>query len=189
MTKKKKFLNLAMFLVVLGAGFFVSFWLAEYVSNDAVSQKLIQDFGHTSILIISFVSGLNALVPIPAATFVPIFTEGGISLPVVTILLIIGTMAANLVSFVIGVYGGKITESHYPKLQKKMLDFYQGKEKWLPYFVFCFTAILPLPDEVYLIPLGIIGVKLRQIFIPLLLGTVVYQTLAAFGVQNIFEFF
>lgn len=189
MTKKKKALNLAIFFAVLWAGFFVSFWLAEYVSNDTVSQKLIQDFGHLSILIISFVAGLNALVPIPAATFVPVFTEGGISLPVVTLLLIIGTMAANLVSFIIGVYGGKITESHYPNLQKKMLDFYKGKEKWLPYFVFCFTAILPLPDEVYLIPLGLIGIKLRQIFIPLLFGTIVYQTLAALGVHNIFKLF
>jgi uncharacterized membrane protein YdjX (TVP38/TMEM64 family) len=186
MTKRKKALNLIFFISILWAGFFISFWLAEYVSNNAISQQIIQEFGHASILIISFIAGLNALVPIPAATFVPIFTEGGISLSVVILLLIIGTMAANLVSFLIGVYGGKITKSHYPKLQNKMLDFYKGKEKWLPYFVFCFTAVLPLPDEVYLIPLGLIGIKLRQIFIPLLLGTIVYQTLAALGVHNIF---
>lgn len=188
MTKRKKVLNLAVFLVVLAGGLFASLWLTQYVQNDDVSQKLIQEFGHIGILIISFIAGLNALVPVPAATFVPIFTAGGISLPMVIALLIVGTMAANLLTYAIGRYGGEITKSHYPNVQQKLLDAYQGKERWLPHFVFFFTALIPLPDEIFLIPLGVMGIKLKQIILPLFLGTVFYQTFAAFGIYNIFKF-
>ncbi len=189
MTKKRKFFNIVVFLLVFIGIFFASLSLTKYVAEDVGIQKMIQEFGYLGILIISFAAGMNTLVPIPAATFVPIFTAAGIPLYVVIILLIIGTMVANLVSFAIGVYGGKIVESHYPKIQSKLLQFYKGKEKWLPYFAFAFSAFLPVPDEIYLIPLGIMGIKLRQIIIPLLLGTIVYQTLTALGVDNIFKLF
>lgn len=189
MNKRKKAFNIIVFLLVLALSIYGSLLLAQYVATDDSSQKLIQDFGYLGILLMSFIAGLNALVPIPAATFVPVFTAGGISLPVIILLLTVGTMAANLVSFAIGVYGGAITETHYPHIQKKLLTFYKGKERWLPYFVLGFATLIPLPDEVYLIPLGIIGIKLRQIIIPLTIGTLLYQTLSAYGVSNIFKYF
>jgi membrane protein YqaA with SNARE-associated domain len=189
MNKRKKALNILVFLLVLSTSVYLSLLLAQYVSADDVSQKLIQDFGHLGILVISFVAGLNALVPVPAATFVPVFTAGGISLPTIIIFLTIGTMAANLISFAIGVYGGNITETHYPHIQKKLLAFYKGKERWLPYFVLGFAALIPFPDEVYLIPLGIIGIKLRHFIIPLTIGTFLYQAMAAYGVDNVFKYF
>lgn len=189
MNKRKKALNILIFLLVLLVSAYLSFLLAQFVSTDFGSQKLVQDFGHLGILVISFVAGLNALVPVPAATFVPIFTAGGISLPTIIILLTIGTMAANLISFAIGVYGGNITETHYPEVQKKLLAFYKGKERWLPYFVFGFAALIPLPDEVYLIPLGVIGIKLKHFIIPLTIGTFIYQTLTAYGIDNVFKYF
>jgi len=187
--KLKKALNILAFLLVLSVSIYLSVLLAQYVSTDDSSQKLIQDFGYLGILVISFVAGMNALVPVPAATFVPVFTAGGISLPVIILLLTIGTMAANLISFAIGLYGGNITETHYPHIQKKLLAFYKGKERWLPYFVLGFASLIPFPDEVYLIPLGIIGIKLRHFIIPLIIGTFIYQTLSAYGVDNVFKYF
>lgn len=189
MTRRKKVFNLILFLGLISAALFGSFLLAEYISSDNSSRELIQDYGYFGIVLVSFVAGLNFILPIPAATFVPIFTAGGISLPEIILFLIIGTMAANLLSYYIGRYGGTVAESHYPKLQKKLLSLYRNQSRWLPYFVFGFAAFIPLPDEVYLIPLGIIGVKLKQFIIPLILGTATYQTLAALGVDNLFRFF
>ena len=189
MTKRKKALNVFLFLLILGGGLAASFFLSQYVANSDASQSLIQEFGHIGIIVVSFIAGLNLFIPIPAATFVPVFTAGGISLPEIIVLLVVGTMAANLLSYFLGVYGGKITNTHYPELQKKLIGLYQKKKEWLVYLVFLFTALMPLPDEVFLIPLGIVGVKLRQFIIPLVLGTICYQTLAAFGVHNIFKYF
>ena len=189
MTTKKKTFNAAIFLALLGGTLYLSFLLTKYVTQDETSIALIQEFGPIGILIISFIAGLNALVPIPAATFIPIFTAGGISLPFATLLLITGTLCADLVAYAIGIYGSKVTSAHYPNLQQKLIKLYTDKKKWVPYLIFGFAAFIPFPNEIYLIPLGIIGIKLRQFIIPLLLGTALYQTLAALGVYNIFKYF
>lgn len=177
-----------MFLGLLSLGIFGSLLLTEFVLANPDYQTLIQQFGFAGVLLISFVAGLNLFLPIPAATFVPVFTAGGMSLPFVIILLVIGTMAANLFSYVAGRYGGKVVRSHYPELQQKIISLYRNHERWLPHFVFMFTALMPLPDEVFLVPLGIIGVKLKHFILPLLLGTIFYQTFAAYGIDNIFKF-
>ena len=189
MTKRKKAFNVFLFLFILAGGLTVTFFLSQHVSSSEASQQLIQNFGYIGIFVISFIAGLNLFIPIPAATFVPVFTAGGISLFEIIVFLVIGTMAANLLSYFLGIYGGKISSAHYPELQKKLIRLYQKRKKWLVYFVFIFTALMPLPDEVFLIPLGVVGVKLRQFIIPLLLGTICYQTLATFGVHNIFKYF
>lgn len=189
MTTRKKAFNVFIFLVLLGGTLFLSFLLTKYVTQDNDSIALIQKFGPIGIVIISFIAGLNVIVPIPAATFIPIFTAGGISLTFATILLIVGTILADLVSYAIGIYGSKVTTTHYPHIQQKLIKLYTDKKAWVPYLIFGFAAFIPFPDEIYLIPLGIIGIKLRQFIIPLLLGTALYQTLAAFGIYNIFKYF
>lgn len=187
MTKRRLF-NLTMFLGLLALGVFGSLLLTEHVIANPAYHEHIQQFGFVGVLFISFVAGLNLFLPVPAATFVPVFTAGGMTLPSIIIFLIIGTMAANLFSYVAGRYGGKVVKSHYPELQQKMIHLYKEHSRFLPHFVFFFTALIPLPDEVFLVPLGIIGIKLKQFIIPLVLGTVFYQTFAAYGVDNIFKF-
>jgi membrane protein YqaA with SNARE-associated domain len=187
MKKYRKVLNALFFILLIGAALYASFLLAEYIATDPSSRELIQDYGYFGILLVSFVAGLNLFIPIPAAAFVPIFTAAGISLIEIILLLIVGTMAANLLSFYLGRFGGNITKNNYPHIQKKLTGLYSRHKKWVPYFVFAFSATIPLPDEVFLIPLGIVGVKLRHIIIPLILGTAVYQTIAALGVENLFR--
>lgn len=187
MTKRRQLFNLSMFLGLIAAGVFGSLFLTEYVLQNPASQDLIRDFGISGLFILSFVSGLNLLLPVPAATFAPIFSAGGMSLPTIIFVLVLGTMSANLLSYVAGRYGGKFTRSRYPELQQKMLSLYKNHQYWLPHFVFGFAALIPLPDEVYLVPLGILGIKLQQFIIPLTLGTIFYQTFATYGIDNIFK--
>lgn len=188
MTKKKKIIRFVLFLFLISVILFASLFLTQYVSDNDHAQQIVQNYGHVSILIISLISGLNILVPVPAATFVPIFTAGGISLLMVIILLVAGTLAADVIAYITGRLGSKVTSSHYPDFQRKLITLYSTNRKWLPYFVFGFAAFIPIPNEIYLIPLGIIGVRLQQFIIPLILGTTLYQSLAALGIDNIFKY-
>ncbi len=188
MIKRRQLFNLTVFLSLLTASVFGSLFLTEHVITTPNAQGFIQNFGVVGLFILSFISGLNLLLPVPAATFTPIFTAGGMSLPTVIIILVFGTMAANLLSYVAGRYGGKFTRSRYPDLQRKMTTLYQNNRRYLPHFVFGFAALIPLPDEVYLVPLGILGVKLKHFILPLTLGTIFYQTLATYGIDNIFKY-
>ena len=182
-----KILRTGLFVILIGLIIGGSFWVTKLVEESSSIQTIVREFGTFGVLLVSFVAGLNAFLPVPAATFVPIFTASGMSLFLIITLLVIGTMAANLFAYGIGRYGQTVTRSHYPKIQARLVSLYETKKQHLSYFVFLFTALVPLPDEVFLIPLGIIGVKFSHIFVPLLLGTLVYQSITALGFDNVFK--
>ena len=185
---KKIFHSLLIVIAIIGI-FSLSLYLTKYVANDEGAQMLVQQFGYIGVFLISFITGLSFISPVPSATFSPIFTAGGIPLFVTITLAVIGTMCANFVSYFIGRLGHNFTNTHYPKIQQKIFDIYAKRKELLPYFVFGFAAFIPIPDEVYLIPLGIIGVKIREFILPLFLGTVFFQTITALGFHNIFTLF
>ncbi len=172
--------------ILLGIG--GSLLLTTYVINDTSSQALIQEFGYLGVFIISFIAGLNFIIPIPAATFVPVFTAGGLSLPVIISLLTLGTLCAGLLAYAFGHLSHNLANTHYPNLQAKLLLSYEKHQRLLPYFVFFAASFIPLPDEIYLAPLGVIGVPIRNFLLPLIVGTFLYQTLSAFGISNIFTY-
>lgn len=183
----RKLLHFLYITFIVIAIFSLSIYLTKYVANDIGAQLLVQQFGYIGVLLVGFITGLSMISPVPAATFTPIFIAGGISLFTAITLSIIGTMCANFVSYYIGKLGHDFTNAHYPKIQKRILKIYSERKEILPYLVFGFAAFIPIPDEVYLIPLGIIGVKVREFILPLFLGTIFFQTLTAFGFHNIFS--
>lgn len=182
--KSLHFLSITFIVAVI---FSASIFLTEYVANDIGAQLLVQQFGYIGVLLVGFITGLSMISPVPAATFTPIFTAGGIPLLTAIGLSVIGTMCANFVSYYIGRLGHDFTNTHYPKIQKRILNLYIERKELLPYLVFGFTAFIPFPDEIYLIPLGIIGVRIREFIIPLFLGTVFFQSMTALGFHNIFQ--
>ena len=182
-----RILHIIMLIGIIALLLVTSFLLTQHVTSDESAQLLIQQFGHISILLISFITGISMISPVPAATFTPIFTAGGINIITVVTLAVTGTMLANFVSYAIGRLGNDFTNTHYPKIQKRIIKIYTEKKEYLPYLVFCFAAFIPLPDELYLIPLGVIGVKIYDFILPLFLGTAFFQTITAFGFNNIFQ--
>lgn len=187
--KTNKILHLFILIFVVILLITASFYLTQYVTSDKETQLQIQEFGYIGVLLVGFITGLSMVSPVPAATFTPIFTAGGMNIIIVITLTIIGTTCANFISYYIGRLGHNFTNTHYPKIQKYIMKIYTERKKLLPYLVFGFAAFLPFPDEIYLIPLGIIGVKIREFILPLLLGTIFFQIMTAYGFQNVFQIF
>lgn len=188
MMTRNKVIRSLFFILLISTILAVSYWLSTQIAGDTYIEAVIQSYGGLGVLILGFITGLNILIPVPAASFAPIFIAGGMSIFSIIALLIIGTMAANLLSFAIGHFGHKVACSYHPEAQEKFLELYTKHKAYLPYLIFGFTAFVPFPDEIYLIPLGFLGIRLRVIILPLFLGTVVYQTLTAFGFTSFFKF-
>ena len=162
-------------------------WLAQFVTQNDNAQALVQEFGYFGVIIISFVAGLNAIVPIPAGTFVPVFTAAGLQLSLIIVMLVLGTVLADMAAWYVGVLSRKITLHNYPKVAR-FISWVQEQNIWLiMLFVFVYSSIAPIPNEVILVPLALVGIKLRYLIGPLIIGTIIYQTAFAFGAQSIFE--
>ena len=183
-TLKALFLAFVVVGAVLGSLFF-----ASYVRDNDTARQLVEHFGYLGILVTSIFAGINILVPIPAGTFTPIYVAAGFSLPLIIFTITVGTTIGDSIGYLIGVGGKHIAQKTHPTLQKKMRAFaHQHHHLVLP-LVFLYSAFSPLPNEVILIPLAVIGIRYRTLLIPLFLGTVLYETLFAYGITSVFHYF
>lgn len=176
------------FLALLITGIWVSaLYLADFVANNAMAQNLVGQFGYLGILFIAMIAGVNVLVPVPAASFVPIFTAAGLWLPVIILMLVVGTTIADLIGYLIGRWSKTFAEEHYPQTYRHVLTLNDNHHGLLLPFVFAYAAFVPFPNEAVLIPLALIGVRFQAILLPLILGNIINQTALALGATNIFS--
>ncbi len=181
-TASKIFLGSVIMLSIIGGSFF----LAAYVRDSSAAQALVGQFGYIGVLMLAVVSGLNAFIPIPAATFTAVFTAAGLSLPIIILMLVLGTIIADFTGYIFGRWGRDLITTKYPKTYETVTKLVTTRRRWLPFLITGYAAVIPFPNEAIIIPLAISGVRFEAMLIPLLIGNTVNQAALAYGVQNIF---
>jgi len=186
MTRQRQILSGIGLLLALAAVASVAFFIAEEVLINPGLQSLIASFGYLGITAFATVAGLNIFLPIPAATFTPIFIAAGLSLPLIILALTVGTLLADLIGFVFGRLSRTTIATQYPKFISRLEHIYAHKRHWLTLIVFIYAAFIPIPNEVLVIPLALLGVRWQAIILPLFFGNYINQTLYAYGFQYLF---
>jgi membrane protein YqaA with SNARE-associated domain len=164
-----------------------SFFLAAYVRDSSVAQALVSQFGYIGVLMLAVVAGLNAFIPIPAATFTAVFTAAGLQLPIIVLMLVLGTLIADFTGYIFGRWGRELVTKKYPKTYRMITTITVTHRRWLPLFITGYAAFIPLPNETIVIPLAISGIRFETMLIPLLIGNAINQTALAYGIHNIFS--
>jgi membrane protein YqaA with SNARE-associated domain len=181
-----KTVKLILIATTLATVWFLSLLLANFVSNNEVAQGMVGQFGYLGILVLAIIAGVNVILPVPAATFVPVFLAAGMWMPFIIITLVIGTIIADYAGYFVGRWSREFAKDHYPNTYRKVLSLNEKHHNLLLPFVFFYAALVPFPNEAFIIPLALIGVKFRFILIPLILGNLINQSMLAFGTANIF---
>lgn len=163
------------------------FHLAQFIIADATAQNLVQNFGYWGVLLVSYIAGLNALVPVPAGSFVPIFVAGGLAMPLIITMLVIGTFLADMTAYLLGVLGRKIATNKYPKLIHYSSILKEKNNFYVVLGVFLYASFSPLPNELILVPLALMGTPIWLLVPPLIVGTIIYQGAFALGITGLFN--
>lgn len=179
-----EFIGLVFLIIAIIAS---AFFLAEYISTSEATRALVEQYGLFGMIVIAFIGGLNLAVPIPAASFSPVFAAAGFSLATIVASLVVGTMIADLVGFQIGRWGKRSTAAHFPKLHDSLVDLKRKHHHLILPGIFVFAAFMPVPNEIILIPLGLMGYHYWSLAIPLALGTVLNQSMYVFGFLSVFD--
>ncbi len=185
----KKILELTLLLAFITTIIIASFHIAHFVGAHDGAKEIVARFGYAGVFIVSLVSGLNVFFPVPPATFVPIFTAAGLTLPIIIVALVLGTLVADLVGYVIGLWSKNFIADHYPRIHNFFISLNLHHHKLLVPVIFLYAGLSPLPNEALVIPLAVIGTPVHVFIVPLILGTALYHTITVFGVQNLFAFF
>lgn len=183
----KKILRFTILSVIIVFVWVAALFLADYVSSNEMSQQLIAQFGYVGVFVMAVIAGVNVLVPIPAASFVPVFTAAGLWMPLIILALVLGTTLADLIGYFVGHWSREFAIDHYPKTYAKVLSLHESHHQLLLPLIFVYAALIPFPNEAIIIPLALVGIKLRTLLIPLILGNIVNQTALALGASNIFS--
>ncbi|MEM9337029.1 MAG: hypothetical protein AAGA35_04205 [Patescibacteria group bacterium] len=168
-------------VVVIGA-----FYFAQQVTQNEALLSFLGQYGYFSVLVLAIISGLNAIVPVPAASFVPVFTEAGLELHLIILMLIIGTTIADSIGYVFGSLSRDYVHARYPKIVTKIETFHNQHREWVLPVVVLYAAVVPFPNEAIVIPLALLGCGYRNLLFALILGNTINQTALAYGATNIF---
>ena len=165
-----------------------AFFLASHLTESGSLGQFVAGSGIFGAIAIAFVSGLNFVVPVPPATFAPIFIESGVNPYLVVIGFVIGTTIADSIGYLLGWVGRGSAETNHPKLAKRLHEFMTQHTHLVLPLAFIYFAVAPLPNEIILIPLALSGYRYRDLLIPMIAGTIIHHPILVFGYQSVFNY-
>ncbi|MDP3725957.1 MAG: hypothetical protein Q8R36_02040 [bacterium] len=167
-----------------------AFYLARFAKGSEAIQAAVALYGYVGVLIVSFVSGLNLAIPVPAIAFMPLFLESGLSFWFSIFYIAVGVTIADCVAYSLGRFGRHITLHVADGRVFKYLERMYKKHKWGPLVaLFLFVSLVPFQNELLLIPLGFLGYRAVHIFPILIAGNFIFNIFYVASVMKLFEFF
>ena len=162
-------------------------WVNTIVAENIQVTEAVRRFGYPGLFLVSAVSGFNILVPIPVIAFFPFLMEAGLS-PVPAVLVIgAGMTIGDMVGYLLGRAGRKLVEK--PQWMARM-ERVQERHRLAPYvLLFFYAAFAPVPNELIVIPMALIGCRWIGVLGAALGGNLIFNGLAAAGFQGLFGFF
>lgn len=143
------------------------------------------------ILLVAFLGGSSILIPFPYYLFIVTFGAAGLNPFLIGFLGGLGLAIGDSTSYIIGYHGREIFTPRFQRLFKKFCSWCNtGHIFWMYIFLFIYGAIIPIPNDVIVVPLGLSRYPYWKMAIPLALGNMVYTTgLALIGFYGLSSLF
>jgi len=156
------------------------------VENEQLLDAIAR-FGYPGLFVVSAISGFNVIIPIPAISLFPLLMQAGFH-PVPTVLVIgAGMTVGDMVGFLLGRLGRKMVESGS---WLRRLERIREGHRLAPYvLLFFYASFAPLPNELIVIPMALIGCRWYGVLGAALAGNLIFNALAAAGFHGFFELF
>lgn len=159
-----------------------------FVTPEVIVSRL---GGHTlpAVFAAGVLGGTSILFPFPYYLVVATAAAGGASPILVGLCAGLGVMAGETTSYVVGHAGRAV-------LPAKASEVFGHLHRWVADthsvkfygFLFVYGSVMPLPNDVIVVPLGAAGVPYWRVIVPLGAGNIVFNTatalLAAYGIRS-----
>lgn len=159
--------------------------VGQWLSTSPEAVVTVERFGYLGLVGIGIVTGLNFIIPIPAATFSALYSAAGLTTSGIIIALAIGTLIADMIGFWVGTKLRLLLSDSYPRISTYAKKLAAGSSWYIFIFVLLYAAFVPFPNEAILIPLAISGIKFRYLVLPLIIGNILHQTILIVGVDTL----
>ncbi len=160
--------------------------LNSFAMGNETVRNIVSSFGYFGIFFISVLSGFNLAIPIPAIGFYPLFAELGFSSVFTIATISLGMVFGDSIGYLIGNAGRGVIDSPRGKRIASFLNRLREKHRLFPYIlVLIYAAVVPLPNELLVIPMAFAGYRFLPMAVMLFFGNIVFNILGAFGIVSI----
>ncbi len=176
------------FCIVFGAILFLEIFpgLNQTFNNFAIRvSDFGQQWGYFSAFLLSMFGNTSVFIVVPYSFVVYVLSATGVyNWILLGIISGLGAAIGEVTSYIVGRLAAKskaIQESEYGEKFERMRKKFEEHPKAIPFWVFLF-AMTPLPDDVILVPFGMMKYSYWKTVIPCWLGkTVLCLIIAAMG--------
>lgn len=169
--------------VFLGLLVFILIWsfLLFYFSPMSIVQSLGVTNSYLFLALMAFIGGTSILLPIPYHIFTISFAAAGLNPFLLGIAAGLGALIGDSTTYYIA-YRGHDIIPRKNKFFNKIFDWLLNKKPFfLPIFAFFYAALIPLSDDIIMIPAGLAHYPFKRLIISLGLGKILFHTLLAFS--------
>jgi membrane protein YqaA with SNARE-associated domain len=137
-------------------------------------ESLAIRYGYIGAFVSSVVGNATVLIIFPYTAIIFVLAAFGLNPILLGVVTGLGSMVGELVSYIVARTGSNVFAKKRPASYEAVRSIVERRPRLIPTLLFIF-AVLPLPDDLLLIPLGIVRYSIWRIVGPMLLG----KTLAA----------
>ena len=174
-------------LILLAATLGAAFWLGALAQNNPAIQNLITSGGYLGVLIFSIINGFNVVIPVVTPSFIPALVAAGLDFYVLIVVMAIGMTIADSIAYLLARAG----HAHFSGMGMRIERWLETEEKKrhsLPLWILGFWAfIVPLPNELVVVPLGLLGYPPRHVIPVTIAGNLAFVALVAYGFNDLFS--
>lgn len=158
------------------------FWIV--LLYNIPPTKIIEFIGTNNSYILSiifgFMGGTSILFPFPYYIAAFTFGSGGLNPLLIGILTGTGVALGDSTSYLVGYSGREILSEKLNKYFKIIYAWCTQKPKWMmPLFLYIYSSVMPLPNDVIVMPLGLVRYPYFKMIVPMWLGSITFNTAIA----------
>lgn len=153
----------------------------RYVVAHPEMASHLQSMGYPGLFIVAAISGFNVLVPLPVAGFTPALTSAGYDPWMVILVFSLGMSLGDFAGYLLGLWGRHASGVKVPKFVQTLQKWSEEKPLLFMASIFLYASFVPIPNEVFVIPLAFARVAWHRLLIPIAFGHLVLNSLIHLG--------
>ncbi|MFH0853535.1 MAG: VTT domain-containing protein [bacterium] len=184
------FLIIGLLLVILAVGVFLanpSLTLSLERWSESW-QNIAIEYGYLGAFISAVVGNMSLFSPLPYTVVIFFLAAVGLSPILLALLMAIGAELGELTGYVIGRGSSRLFAEKKPKSYNAVRQLIDRRPKLIPLLLFIF-GVLPLPDDVLFVPLGMVKYSLWKLLIPTTIGKFIAGLVIAYSGSYAYDFF
>ncbi len=167
----------ATFLIII---FIVWLVILYKIPPTEIVDKIGVKNGYLLVLILAIIGGTSILFPLPYYLVVFTFASGGLNPFLLAIMAGTGVAVGDSTSYLVGYSGREILSGKLMIIFNKLYNWLSKKPKWMLFsFLYLYTAISPLPNDLINVPMGFIKFPYLRLMIPMWLGNITFNLIIA----------